>query len=256
MPSTGQGCAQAGSPDAGGRSAACAWPLEPRRGNAELICPCFPGCSPAAAMTIRSRSGIPIRATWSVRLRATLTRSGVSRSWRTGGCWLRKAATARSGCGTVGPGPPAGVIAEPGKGAWSPRLAFHPGRPLLATAGSDEGMDDDAVVHLWHLDPDRLLGQSRPPSVTYTSAKIVLVGESGVGKTGLGYRLAHGTEEASTSSEIQSVRRHQRPPRHCASRPAIMLDHARDASTQDQTRLSGIASTRHRHPGLPAPAAP
>jgi hypothetical protein len=42
-------------------------------------------------------------------------------------------------------------------------------------------MDDDAVVHLWHLDPDRLLGQSRPPSVTCTSAKIVLVGESGVG---------------------------------------------------------------------------
>lgn len=34
---------------------------------------------------------------------------------------------------------PAGVIAEPGKGAWSPRLAFHPGRPLLARAGSDEG---------------------------------------------------------------------------------------------------------------------
>jgi hypothetical protein len=33
-------------------------------------------------------------------------------------------------------------------------------------------------------------------------------------------------------------------------------DHARDASTQDQTRLSGIASIRHRHPGLPAPAAP
>jgi hypothetical protein len=67
-------------------------------------------------------------------------------------------------------------------------------------------MDDDAVVHFWHLDPDRLLGRTRPPSVTYTSAKIVLVGESGMGKTGLGYRLAHGTEEASTPSEIQSVR--------------------------------------------------
>ena len=49
---------------------------------------------------------------------------------------------------------------------------------------------------------------------------------------------------------------HQRAPRHCASQPAIMPDHARDAFTQDQTRLSGTASTRHRHPGLPAPAAP
>src|SRR5215471_3825843 len=88
---------------------------------------------------------------------------------------------------------PAGVIPEPGKGEWTPRLAFHPSQPLLAAAGSEEGKTDDAVVHLWHLDPDRLLSQSRPPSVTYTSAKIVLVGESGVGKTGLGYRLAHGT---------------------------------------------------------------
>ena len=88
--------------------------------------------------------------------------------------------------------PPAGVIAEPRASTWISRLAFHPSQPLLATPGSDEGKDGGGVVHLWQLDPDRLLGQSRPPSVTYTSAKIVLVGESGVGKTGLGYRLAHG----------------------------------------------------------------
>ena len=88
---------------------------------------------------------------------------------------------------------PAGVIAEPGASVWMPRLAFHPSQPLLASAGSEEGNDDDAVVHLWYLDPDRILSQSRSPSVTYTSAKIVLVGEAGVGKTGLGYRLAHGT---------------------------------------------------------------
>ncbi len=88
---------------------------------------------------------------------------------------------------------PAGVIAEPGASVWMPRLAFHPGQPLLASAGSEEGNNDDAVVHLWYLDPDRILSQSRSPSVTYTSAKIVLVGEAGVGKTGLGYRLAHGT---------------------------------------------------------------
>jgi len=87
---------------------------------------------------------------------------------------------------------PAGVIAEPGVSLWTPRLAFHPSKPVLATAGSDVGKADDVLVHLWQLDPDRLLGQSWPPSVTYASAKIVLVGESGVGKTGLGYRLAHG----------------------------------------------------------------
>ena len=87
---------------------------------------------------------------------------------------------------------PVAAIPEPGRSEWSPRLAFHPGLPLLAAAGSEKGSDDDAVVHIWQLDPDRLLGQSRPSSVTYSSAKIVLVGESGVGKTGLGYRLAHG----------------------------------------------------------------
>jgi len=98
---------------------------------------------------------------------------------------------------------PAGVIIEPGAGQWTPRLAFHPSQPLLATAGSDEGENRDDVVHIWELDPDRILGQSRPPSVTYTSAKIVLVGESGVGKTGLGYRLAHGTFQDHPSTHGQ-----------------------------------------------------
>jgi small GTP-binding protein len=87
---------------------------------------------------------------------------------------------------------PVCVIPEPGQGGWVPRLAFHPHQPLLAAVGSDQGKPDDAVVHLWQLDPDYLLTHNRPPSVTYASAKIVLVGESGVGKTGLGYRLSHG----------------------------------------------------------------
>ncbi len=87
----------------------------------------------------------------------------------------------------------AAVISEPGDSQWLPRLAFHPARPLLATVGSDPGKHDDAVVHLWQLDPDLLVGQAPQPSIAYASAKIVLVGESGAGKTGLGYRLATGT---------------------------------------------------------------
>jgi small GTP-binding protein len=50
---------------------------------------------------------------------------------------------------------------------------------------------DDSLVHLWELDVDRLLAHPATPSVAYTTAKIVLVGEPGVGKTGLGWRLAH-----------------------------------------------------------------
>ena len=85
-------------------------------------------------------------------------------------------------------------------------LAFHPTLPLLATVGSDPGaLKDyrDRVIHIWELDPAVLLGQTAAPAVTYTSAKIVLVGDSGVGKTGLGWRLAHGEfkEHASTHGQ-------------------------------------------------------
>jgi small GTP-binding protein len=91
-------------------------------------------------------------------------------------------------------------------GTWPPGLAFHPHRPLLATVGSDPGTakyDRDSVIHLYELDLDLLLGQLAKPSVSYTSAKVVLVGDSGVGKTGLGWRLAHGEfkEHASTHGQ-------------------------------------------------------
>ncbi|MGA9996361.1 MAG: Rab family GTPase [Pyrinomonadaceae bacterium] len=52
------------------------------------------------------------------------------------------------------------------------------------------------------MDEDLLLGQAQE-SVNYTTAKLVLVGDSGVGKTGLGWRLAHGEfkEHASTHGQ-------------------------------------------------------
>ena len=47
-----------------------------------------------------------------------------------------------------------------------------------------------------------MLGRAKE-SVNYTTAKLVLVGDSGVGKTGLGWRLAHGEfkEHASTHGQ-------------------------------------------------------
>ena len=105
------------------------------------------------------------------------------------------------------------VIPEPTHpGLWTPALAFHPTQPLLATAGLEPGtlLDEQSrLIHLWELDLGVLLGrragfqpanasgsrqaESLPHvSVSYTSARIVLVGDSGVGKTGLGWRLAHG----------------------------------------------------------------
>ncbi|MEL7423457.1 MAG: TIR domain-containing protein [Bacteroidota bacterium] len=78
-------------------------------------------------------------------------------------------------------------------------VSFHPTLPYLAVTGQE-----DRVLFIWELDKDTLLGNvSTTKSVRYTTAKIVLVGDSGVGKTGLGWRLAHDEfkEQASTHGQ-------------------------------------------------------
>ena len=80
---------------------------------------------------------------------------------------------------------------------WPPRLAFNPILPKLATLGQE-----DTVVRIWELDEALLLGQVQE-SVHYTTARLVLVGDSGVGKTGLGWRLAHGEFKEHSSTHGQ-----------------------------------------------------
>lgn len=83
---------------------------------------------------------------------------------------------------------------------WAASLAFNPQKPILATLG-----DRDSKVFVWDVNLDKVLEKtSNAPSVVhYTTAKLVLVGDSGVGKTGLGWRLAHGDfkEHASTHGQ-------------------------------------------------------
>jgi len=92
------------------------------------------------------------------------------------------------------------VIAEPtSTHIWPPGLAFHPSLPLLATVGSDPETPAhkrrsteslrDRVIHIWELDLAVLLGQLAEPSAHYVNAKVVLVGDTGVGKTGLSLML-------------------------------------------------------------------
>jgi small GTP-binding protein len=87
-----------------------------------------------------------------------------------------------------------------------PGLAFHPQRAVLASVGSDPGTPEeerDRVIHIYELDLAVLLKQPAAPAVTYSSAKVVLVGDSGVGKTGLGWRLAHDESKEHSSTHGQ-----------------------------------------------------
>ena len=68
---------------------------------------------------------------------------------------------------------------------------------MLATLG-----EKDTIIRIWELDEALLLGQAQE-SVNYTTAKLVLVGDSGVGKTGLGWRLAHGEFKEHSSTHGQ-----------------------------------------------------
>lgn len=79
-------------------------------------------------------------------------------------------------------------------------LQFHPALPRLASLG-----DGGRVVRVWDLDAGALLAnQPVAGSVRYTTAKIVLVGDPGVGKTGLGWRLARGEFKEHPSSHGQT----------------------------------------------------
>ncbi len=80
----------------------------------------------------------------------------------------------------------------------SPSLAFHPHFFILATLG-----DEDKSVRIWELDLTIFTESKSIQSSKYSAAKIVLVGDSGVGKTGLGWRIAHGEFKEQISTHGQ-----------------------------------------------------
>ncbi len=80
------------------------------------------------------------------------------------------------------------TLSEPASNSCMPGLAFHPYLPFLATVGSDPRVPNnelDSVVHIWELDIPFLLSKVAEPSVHYVNAKVVLLGDTGVGKSGL-----------------------------------------------------------------------
>ncbi len=67
-------------------------------------------------------------------------------------------------------------------------LAVHPTLPVMAVRGSTM-----SEINIWDLDLSLLRGtEPTTPTVYYVNAKAVLLGDSGVGKSGLGMRIAEG----------------------------------------------------------------
>ena len=83
---------------------------------------------------------------------------------------------------------PVEIISEPSSRQiylWHSNLAFHPIGNVLATF-----TDKDTAIRIWDVDINSLLSITPTiESIFYTSAKIVLAGESGIGKTCLARAL-------------------------------------------------------------------
>ena len=81
----------------------------------------------------------------------------------------------------------AAVLNENSKFGFS-KISFNPRSTRLATLARE----DSKAIRIWEVDTALLAGVALAgATVHYAAAKIVLVGESGVGKTGLGWRLKY-----------------------------------------------------------------
>jgi small GTP-binding protein len=106
-----------------------------------------------------------VRFDTSGRLLASTSNDGIVRLWRCG-TWESVAILQARSLGIGG-------------------LAFHPSAALLATRD-----ENSMVIRIWRLDYDILLSTPpAAPSVHYTNAKVVLVGETSTGKTCLARAL-------------------------------------------------------------------
>jgi WD40 repeat protein len=75
---------------------------------------------------------------------------------------------------------------------------LHGTQALLATA-----VNHRRQILVWTIDFESLIAAESAPMIHYTTARIALVGDSGVGKTGLGWRIAHGQFKEHTSTHGQ-----------------------------------------------------
>jgi len=94
---------------------------------------------------------------------------------------------------------PAAILSEESVATDFGGLSFHPQRSLLATLG-----ERDTVIRVWDFDSATLSESKTLQTEVYTSAKVVLVGESNMGKSCLALRLAEDRyEEMSTTHGLR-----------------------------------------------------
>lgn len=96
---------------------------------------------------------------------------------------------------------PVGLLHEPSGRMWFAGIAFHPSRPVLATL-----CETDRDIRIWDLDSSlfRHRDELRRPQY-YCSAKVVLVGESGTGKTCLARALTGNAFEPQESTHGMKI---------------------------------------------------
>ncbi|GAK58392.1 WD-repeat protein [Candidatus Vecturithrix granuli] len=93
------------------------------------------------------------------------------------------------------------LLQEPAQSLIFGGLAFHPSSPFLATLGPDTG-----EIRLWQLDYDALLQIEVHADVRYyRNAKVVLMGDTGVGKSGLALALTNQAFQATESTHGRRV---------------------------------------------------
>jgi class 3 adenylate cyclase/GTPase SAR1 family protein len=92
--------------------------------------------------------------------------------------------------------------------SWIPAFAFHPSKPMLASTGSHPGSLPGQLcrlVQLWRLAPSVQSGDNDAATVHYVNAKVVLLGDTGVGKSGLSMVLNGKPFEATDSTPGRHV---------------------------------------------------
>ena len=86
-------------------------------------------------------------------------------------------------------------ISESSSRRKSPSIAFSPTSCVLASLGKS-----DTVIRLWRLEYETLLKAHAPKSHYYRNAKVVLLGDTGVGKSGLARVLSNKHFDATEST--------------------------------------------------------